>query len=393
MTKLHLIPISLAGLLFTTACAHEHNPPSAPSSLAAAPGGLTAGGLETPETLRPCDGHDLPFLIALQGAVANPDFPGLNRVPVLVADPVTNPVTLSRTKWVNAKSNDWTQALGRDLDAISLGLDWLPLEHDLDDVSGEVVSWSPKVPLEGFASILFVQEDAVWAYSWGTDLVKLFPSDWTTFSKSEVELHARTKMITPIGGTVTGLDFNGGFQGAWKPEPTCFSPPGPALGTQATLFYSLPGKLLYTSMATAEVPPPGGSLTWSWSPGTPVELLLGTASGEVPLFPEGSNIDLVAFSYDRFNGIVMYSTSDEMSAPFMVADVTEGVSAEGVVVQLVLTNNQPLLDHFGEPLGESFSARPSGSCGIDPRRILGWRLPPRQLQTAAKSSGCNMMIR
>jgi len=359
-----LITTTCVGLLLASAC---RTVPKAP--LTVAPG---ATGLETGETLRRCDGHDLPFLIALEGTTDDPDFPGLSRLPVLVAYPETTPVGLTATDWVAGSGGHWTLALSPEIDAISLGLDWLSFKADIDPGSGKVRSWSPDIPPLGFAAIYFVEDGAVWVYAWGADLKTLFPSDWKSLERTEAELHSLASLTTGLGGRVTGLDVNGGFSGAWVSTVDCFLPPG-ALpdATEATLFYSVPGELLFTSHAEWGVVAPATTPSWSWSLGTSVDLIHETAAGEVPLFAEGT--DLVAFSYDREHELIMYSTDNEDDAPFMVAHASEVTDVDGTVIALVVSNVAPLLNHDHHALGASFSTRPSGSCGFDPQRILGER--------------------
>jgi hypothetical protein len=377
------ISLCLAGILLSTACSHSSEEIAivAPLSAPGTPGGVGAGGLEKPVFSRACDGHDLSFLIALHGAEADPDFPGLDELPMLVASPTTDPVTPTRTQWIDTSDKNWSAGISREMDAISLGLDWLPFHPNTAPDSEVVVSWSPELPPAGFASIFYVKEGAIWAYSWGGDLKSLFPDDWSAFFKTETQLHSRPSLITPIMGSVRGVDFNGGFQGAWAPKLDCFLPPGAAPSEdEAMLFYSEPFGPLFASTATRIAAAGGAPLAWTWTSGKPVELRLVTDEGVVPLFPEEAIDDIVAFAYDRFHGIVMYSLADEDTAPFLVASVEEELSGTGLVTALVLSDVAPLLDHTGVPLGSSFSARPTGSCGIDPQKILGREELTRRLQ-------------
>lgn len=301
-----------------------------------------------------CDAHDLAFLAVMQDRTG-----GLGRVPLQLAMPVASGIQLVETGW-NKPPEDWSADLvgsQSDMDAVSLGLDWLAL-RPVADAGGFVTHWEPGVPTLGFACLFFSVDGDVHAYGWGSQLQLLFPSTASNFKEKVGLLHPAAGFDGSPGGILEGLDYNGGFYEPWLSDMECFVPPGGRPDPrEITLFYSTPGAQLFTSMA---VKTPVG---WDWTPGSPVELQHQDGSPVIG----ATHADITSFAYDRTNGIVMYSLA-QGDFPFEVAQVTQEILSGDVVKTLVITLPQPLLDHDGNILGAQFgSDRPTGSCGADPR--------------------------
>lgn len=328
----------------------------------------TSDGLEEEHSLITCDAHDLPFLATHEDkhpadVPPPPGTVGLNRIPMLVAKPAPKPTTLSRTGWNNASGVDWSVGLRAPLDAISLGLDWLLLEEVYSDETGDLTHWRPEPTTSGFGAMFFVIKGAVYAYGWGPDLDKLFTYDTAKYERVSGLLHSSAALETDVGGTLIGVDYNGGFYDVWK-HSDCFPAPTTIDKDKVRLFYSRPGELLYMSVATRTP----GTESWTWTTGAEVRLMVVTTGDPEPLFPAGSGADITSLAYDSTHNRLMFSLAGD-STPFYVSEVEETVvSAEGVVEELLFTEPKPLFNHSGDPFAsEFFPDRPSGSCGVDPK--------------------------
>jgi len=295
----------------------------------------TLTGIFTPAGLEPCDAHALPFLGHFTGTHPPDGVPAgttdLYRIPILVAKSKLGSIERSRTGWNNAAGTDWSVGLRGSFNALSVGLDWLLLDPVLSDVSGEVTSWRPGSASTGFGALFFVEDGDFWAYGRGPDLDELFTYDTALFDEQSGLLHSKAELDSPIGGTLAGVDFNGGFYGVWPHSAKCFPRPIAPDSTEISLFYSRPGERLFTSVATKDT----GGGTWTWATGTPVELTVETPAGLEPLFAPGSKADITAFSFDRANQLLLYSLADDI-APFLVASVLQELAEGAVVKELIL---------------------------------------------------------
>ena len=309
-----------------------------------------------------CRAEEVPMLVSLVGTDGEPS-DAYAREAFWQAQGAAGGLALSEYKTKQGLPLT-TNGLGQlyDVDAVTLGLDWIPVDwdHGVSPPQVRLAKLSPGTPgaEPGWAALFYSSDGDLWSYGWGN----------VTFVQQGLHKLPSMGQLAVPGRAVDALEYNAWFH-ADGDFGDCFEPPGAPSEVIDVLFStseasaSGEGAILWAVTAIQD-----GGGAWIWSDRR--EVAIEGAPLELGTDPTKADIDALAL--DREHGVLLYSLDEDGSDvhPFYVAYLEEVIpDADGKIKSLVVRAVAPLRDESGNPFGSVIGPRPKAGCGIDPRPL------------------------
>lgn len=244
---------------------------------------------------------------------------------------------------------------------ISLGLDWIPIEADIE--SGDWLShgdtWrlenfeepvSSQVAVEGFGVLLFRRDGKLRAFGWGDKLGSTFPGDWGKFPLRRTKVGVEIEIGSWVGGD--SLDYNAALAGIGVAS-ACYSPPDPGAPDLG------PRQIFYTKNDFIEAR--------EFSIDAGVFKLAPAAPVQVMTLPQRNPS---AFALDLTHGVMVLGWDGGVFQAMRITATRD--IGKGTVEKIVQRDDHHGLKELRGPEGDAIvPASPVYSCsGFDPRRLM-----------------------